>query len=385
MRAFVGESLKKSLFLGTSIAGLLLAGQAMAQQGDGNETVIVTGTRVQGMTAADSAAPIQVLGSDALTRSSGSQDLRQSLGQTVPSFTSQNFGGDLSNLTRAANLRGLSPNDTLVLVNGKRRHLASAFATGTGGFGGNSAPDLSMIPTAALDHVEVLLDGAAAQYGTDAISGVVNLILKKRSSGGQILVTGGRRYNTEGDSYDYSINMGLPLFDKGYINLTFDKQYSNFVQLGGADSRLLDINGNEAVEGAIGVGATAGNNTFVANAQGVVPCTGGICIPLANRRGMRDYPRSNHENSSPEINQTVISYNAGYDFTDDLSIYSFGTWGHRYGVGMQNVRMPSQIIATPGSNQPCSAANPQGYLTASSTPDGLTAACYNGSLGTYYT
>ena len=108
MRAFTGESLKKSLFLGTSIAGLLLGGQAIAQQqGNANETVIVTGTRVQGMTAADSAAPIQVLGSDALTRSSGSQDLRQSLGQTVPSFTSQSFGGDLSNLTRAANLRGL--------------------------------------------------------------------------------------------------------------------------------------------------------------------------------------------------------------------------------------------------------------------------------------
>jgi iron complex outermembrane receptor protein len=367
------------LLLGTSIASLaLLMTPALAQNnnGAGQETVIVTGTRVQGMTAADSAAPVQVLGSDALTRSSGSQDLRQSLGQTVPSFTSQSFGGDLSNLTRAANLRGLNPNDTLILVNGKRRHMASAFATGGGGFGGNSAPDLSMIPTAALDHVEVLLDGAAAQYGTDAISGVVNLILKKRSSGGTILVTGGRRYNTQGDTYDYSINMGLPLFDKGYVNLTFDKQYSNFVQLGGPDSRLIGADGvTEAQEGRIGVGATATTNTFIANAQGVVPCSNGICIPLANRRGMRDYPRANHENTSPEINQTVISYNGGYDFSDDLQLYSFGTWGHRYGIGMENVRMPSQIIATPGSNQPCSATNPQGYATASSTANGLTAAC----------
>jgi len=374
---------RHALLLGTSIASLaLLMTPALAQNnnGAGQETVIVTGTRVQGMTAADSAAPVQVLGSDALTRSSGSQDLRQSLGQTVPSFTSQSFGGDLSNLTRAANLRGLNPNDTLVLVNGKRRHMASTFATGGGGFGGNSAPDLSMIPTAALDHVEVLLDGAAAQYGTDAISGVVNLILKKRSSGGTILVTGGRRYNTQGDTYDYSINMGLPLFDKGYVNVTFDKQYSNFVQLGGPDSRLIGADGvTEAQEGNIGVGATPGNNTFIANASGVVPCSGGICIPLANRRGMRDYPRANHENSSPEINQTVISYNAGYDFSDDLQLYSFGTWGHRYGIGQENVRMPSQIIATPGSNQPCSPTNPQGYLTASSTANGLSAACYNGT------
>src|SRR6185312_8765504 len=91
--------------------------------------------------------------------------------------------------------------------------------------------------------------------------------------------------------------------------------------------------------------------------------------------GMLDYPRANHENSSPEINQTVISYNAGYDFSDDLSLYSFGTWGHRYGKGQENVRLANQIIATPGSNQPCSASNPQGYATASSTADGLTAAC----------
>ena len=118
-------NVKHSLLLGTSIATLaLLALPALAQNNNngGNETVIVTGTRVQGMTAADSAAPVTVLGSDALTRASGSQDLRQSLGQTVPSFTTQAFGGDLSNLTRAANLRGLSPNDTLVLVNGHRRH-----------------------------------------------------------------------------------------------------------------------------------------------------------------------------------------------------------------------------------------------------------------------
>ena len=374
---------KHSLLLGTSIASLaLLAAPALAQSSNASqETVIVTGTRVQGMTAADSAAPVTVLGSDALTHGSGSQDLRQSLGQTVPSFTTQSFGGDLANLTRAANLRGLSPNDTLVLVNGHRRHMAAAFSIGGGGFGGNSAPDLSMVPTAALDHVEVLLDGAAAQYGTDAISGVVNLILKKRSSGGTAQVTGGRRYNTEGDQYDYSVNIGLPLFDKGYVNLTFDKQYSNFVQLGGPDSRLIGADGvTEAQEGLIGVGATAGNNTFTPNAQGVVPCSGGVCIPLANRRGEQNYPRSNHENSSPEINQTTASFNAGYDFSDNLSLYSFGTWGHRYGIGMENVRQPNQIIATPGSNQPCSPTNPQGYATGSSTNNtdatsGTTASC----------
>ena len=366
MRTPSGLIAKQSLLLGTSIVGLLFGGQAVAQQGNGNETVIVTGTRVQGMTAADSAAPITVLGSDALTQSSGSMDLRQSLGQTVPSFTSQAFSGDLGLLTRAANLRGLSPNDTLVLIDGHRRHQTSGFQTGSGSFGGNSAPDLSMIPTSAIVHVEVLLVGAAAQYGTDAIAGVVNIILKKKSAGGEALATGGRRYNTEGDQYDYSFNLGLPLFDKGYVNLTMEKQYSNFVQLGGPDSRFYGPdNVTAAPEGRIGFGATATNNTFAPDpTTGIVPCSSGVCVPLATRQATVHYPRSNQENSSPEINQTTVSYNAGYDFSDTFSIYSYGTWGHRYGIGMENYRLPSQNIAAPGSSQPCSATNLQGYNTA---------------------
>src|SRR6185437_10562077 len=95
--------IKQSLLFGSSIAVFALAsGAVFAQQsggGNSTETVIVTGTRVQGMTAADSAAPIQVLGTDALTHGTGSTDLRQQLGQTVPSFTAQQFGGDTANLT----------------------------------------------------------------------------------------------------------------------------------------------------------------------------------------------------------------------------------------------------------------------------------------------
>src|ERR1700754_731053 len=116
MRTSFRPNFKQSLLIGTSIAAFVAA-PAMAQNnaGGGNETVIVTGTRVQGMSAADSSAPITVLGSDALTRGAGSADLRQAIGQTVPSFTAESFGSDLGNLTLSAALRGLSPNDTLVL------------------------------------------------------------------------------------------------------------------------------------------------------------------------------------------------------------------------------------------------------------------------------
>src|SRR6185437_15425048 len=137
-------SFKQSLLVGSSIAAFAVyAGPAFAQaQANAAETVIVTGTRVQGMTAADSAAPITVLGADALTHGTGSPDLRDALGQTVPSFTAQQFGGDTANLTLSAALRGLSPNDTLVLVNGKRRHYTGNLHVDAGGFAaGSNAPD----------------------------------------------------------------------------------------------------------------------------------------------------------------------------------------------------------------------------------------------------
>src|ERR1700760_290982 len=233
---------KQSLLVGSSIAAFV-AVPAMAQQNNSQETVIVTGTRVQGMTAADSAAPITVLGSDALTKGTGSTDLRQALGQTVPSFTAQQIGFDTAALTLSAALRGLSPNDTLVLVNGKRRHYTGNLHVDGGNFAsGSSGADISLIPEAAVDHVEVLLDGAAAQYGTDAIAGVVNFILKKKSSGGTLSATMGRDFeggkSERGDNYNVSFNMGMPLFDRGFINVTVDKSFSDFTHLGGCDRRV---------------------------------------------------------------------------------------------------------------------------------------------------
>src|SRR6202041_2899640 len=125
-------------------------------------------------------------------KGTGTTDLRQALGQTVPSFTAQQFGGDTANLTLSAALRGLSPNDTLVLVNGHRRHYTGNLHVDGGNFAsGSSSADLSLIPSASIDHVEVLLDGAAAQYGTDAIAGVVNIILKNKSSGGTLSASAG--------------------------------------------------------------------------------------------------------------------------------------------------------------------------------------------------
>lgn len=363
--------LRKSLLFGASaLSWAVFGSSAFAQStGQGNETVIVTGTRVQGMTAADSAAPITVVGSDALVHGTGSSDLRQQLGQTIPSFSAQQFGFDTADLTLSAALRGLSPNNTLVLVNGHRRHYSGNLHVDGGDFtSGSDAADISLIPSAAIDHVEVLLDGAAAQYGTDAIAGVVNIILKNKSSGGSFSATAGDYYDrggvdtangvkAGGTKYDLSYNMGLPLFDKGFANITIEKQYGNFTQNGGPDAR-------EAGVGANGLGLT----TLPDNC-----CGSGV--PLSVAQMMPGYPRTNPILALPEYQLTMAELNAGYNFTDDFEIYSFGTIGHKFAKAYENDRQPDRILATPGSDQPCNAANPDGYDQGSSTSNGLTPSC----------
>ncbi|MBS0282310.1 MAG: hypothetical protein JSR25_14165, partial [Proteobacteria bacterium] len=211
-----------------------------------------------------------------------------------------------------------------------------------------------LIPQAAIDHVEVLLDGAAAQYGTDAIAGVVNFILKKKSSGGSFSATGGRNYDRGGETYDFSYNMGLPLFDKGFVNVTLDKQYHNYTQQGGADARVTDT-------------SVVGNPLLTSGSSGGVP--------VSVLQQMAGYPRINPINGDAQYNLTMATVNAGYDFSDNVQLYGFGTWGHRVGKAYENVRMPGQNIASPGSSQPCSATNPNGYATGSDTADGLSPSC----------
>src|ERR1700683_506408 len=163
----------------------VLAETPTAGESDLDE-VIVTGSRQTGIKASDSAAPIQIVGAEAL-KASGAPDLMSALSTLVPSLQMQAFGFDMSGQTLQARLRGTSPNDVLVLINGKRRHTTANLAVDTGSpFQGAAGVDLNFIPLDAIDHVEVLTEGAAAQYGSDAIAGVVNIILKKNNSGGSV-------------------------------------------------------------------------------------------------------------------------------------------------------------------------------------------------------
>jgi len=283
--------------------------------------VIVTGTRQTGVTAADSAAPVQVVGSSALLKT-GSIDLASSLQTSVPSLNIDTTGGDMAALTIQAALRGLSPNDTLVLVDGKRRHTTSNLAVDGGSpYSGSATTDLSFIPVDAIDHVEVLTDGAAAQYGTDAIAGVVNVILKKNASGGVFDATAGEFYNGQGPTAGWGINKGMTLGDNGWLNVTLEERYHDSTYLGIGDRRFQDSNGN------------------------LLP---GLTFPEGNVTKAQDYPHENKVNGDPEFNLYNAEFNTGYDITPDLELYGFGTLGYRNAEHYENYRTPNKVCGESG-------------------------------------
>ena len=183
----------------------------------------VVGSRLPGRSAADAPVPVDVIDADGF-RNYGVRDMNNLLAATVPSYNvSQHAIGDANALVRPAKLRGLPPDSTLVLINGKRRHRGSAISTFTFGLAqGAHGVDIRSIPSVALKRVEVLRDGAAAQYGSDAVAGVLNFVLRDAPEGGTVEARWGQHYQGDGDLVNTSANIGLPLTDAGFANLSFE-------------------------------------------------------------------------------------------------------------------------------------------------------------------
>ncbi|WP_256262759.1 TonB-dependent receptor plug domain-containing protein [Pseudomonas gingeri] len=187
------------------------------------DRVIALGTRRNDATALTSAAPVDVLTSEEL-KQTGATSLNQALFQLLPSFNyPQNQSATRGQNPKGASLRGLAPDQTLVLINGKRRH-ASAVVNISGGvpFIGAQPVDLDMIPLSAIDHVEVLRDGASAQYGSDAVAGVVNIVLKERDTGGQLNTQLGKYSQGDGFSKTADGWYGIGLPGDGFLTLSFN-------------------------------------------------------------------------------------------------------------------------------------------------------------------
>jgi iron complex outermembrane receptor protein len=245
--------------------------------------VIVTGTRSDSRTESSSLTPIDVVSAKVLQQS-GTNDLPTALARIIPSL---NFprpaAADTADTQRPAQLRGLSPDQVLVLVNGKRWH-AGAILLNNGVIGrGSQSVDLNTIPVSAIDHIEVLRDGASAQYGSDAIAGVINIILKKGAKGGDVEVTGGQYSAGDGRQWQGSADFGIPLGDdKGWLRLT--------VQNGNEDATNRAQPDNRAGYTGLGV---------------------------------------NYRQGDPAVHDTNVLLNAQYDITPDVQFYAFGHFGRR--------------------------------------------------------
>lgn len=283
------------------------------------QSVIVTGTRVSGIKALDSAAPIQVVGGDELQRTPSTPDLIQTLATTVPSLdTTTGGGGDLSNLTLQAALRGLSPNDTLVLVDGKRRHTTANIGVGaTGEFTGGAGADLNFIPVDAIDHIEVLTDGAAAQYGSDAIAGVINIILKKGYQGGNLQASYGAYEDGGGKTDDVTGNIGFQPYEGAYFNLTGEFRNHGYTVRDEPLDYVLDPSSTSGLYPVAGLQPIDSN---VLNAPG---------WPVLNRIG-----------GDSEYDLKLAEFNSGFRLGDDVEFYSFGTYGQKAASSIQNYRLP---------------------------------------------
>ena len=236
--------------------------QSLAQEAADQDTdvvklgeVVVIGSRVPTRSAHDSPVPIDVIEGTSM-RNYGVRDMNSLLRATVPSYNvNQQPIGDAATLVRPANLRGLPPDSTLIMVNGKRRHRGSVLTFLGGGISdGSHATDLAAIPAIALKRVEILRDGAAAQYGSDAVAGVMNFVLKDAPDSGTVEARWGKYYAGDGDTSSIAANLGVPLdlpfIQSGFANFSFEYGSSDWTDrsVQRNDAQGLINAGNKSVQ-----------------------------------------------------------------------------------------------------------------------------------------
>ena len=236
--------LPRAAALLSSCAMLAMAVPAMSQEATSSAAgeeptgaIIVTGTRSQGTSPTESLSPVSVVGAESLTQQAA-PTLTDALTNIAPSINTQRFPiADGTAFVRPVSLRNLAPDQTLVLVNSVRRHRSALVNLQTEPFGtvnqGAQAVDFSLIPSIAIERLEVLRDGASAQYGSDAIAGVVNIILRE-DAGVHLTAQYGEAYEGDGENYSIAGNVGFDLSDRGFISLSLEYVDSQITSRGSA-------------------------------------------------------------------------------------------------------------------------------------------------------
>jgi len=288
------------------------------------EDIIVTGTRQLGRTKAQSPAPVDVISASDL-QATGEQNVFDALNKVLPSLDLPPVGFDTAGLVRSIRLRGLSPDDVLVLIDGKRRHVSANINADIGPVGGSDPVDLDMIPISLIDHIEVLRDGAAAQYGSDAIAGVINIILKHADHGGSAYAQEGATYVQDGFTNNLGGSIGTSLGGNGFFDLGADYRYHDHTNRDGA---FPGVNGPNGTGTDLATAVTIPNLKTVSQIEG-----------------------------DPRYNLASVGYNTGYT-VGPTTLYSFGTYAYRHSEAFENFRDPN----TSGTYLPGS--GPFGNLTA---------------------
>ncbi|HWA61792.1 MAG TPA: TonB-dependent receptor [Caulobacteraceae bacterium] len=324
-------------------AGLAHAETSSASEASSMDELVVTGSRAAPRSRLDTVAPVDVVPSAQLTQH-GNTELAQTLATVLPSLNfTRPAVTDGTDTIRPATLRGLSPDETLVLVNSKRRHLASLVnLNGSIGYG-SGATDLNTIPTAAIGTVEVLRDGASAQYGSDAIAGVINLRLREARSGGEVSVTVGQydtdvhykvnapvvpgvtlpthRHLTDGETTTIDGWSGLPLGAGGFLTVSGEAKVQQHTTRAGPDPRPQYT--------------TAGTDPRELG-----------------------FNRFDNWYGDPKLSQYTLFANAGYDLAGGVRLYGWASFQYRDAISAANFRRALQSNA--GSN--IQSVYPNGFL-----------------------
>lgn len=289
-----------SLAVAAAVATPVVNAQEEEAQQDSVEEVVVLGSRsAKARSAADSPVPVDVISGEEFAALGNGADITDNLKALVPSYTATPATGDGSAFIRPTSLRGMSPDQTLVLVNGKRRHRSSLvqfFAPAAGN--GSHGVDVGMIPSIGLKNIQVLRDGAAAQYGSDAIAGVMNFELNDADEGGHVEVTYGEFYEGE-SSLKVGANLGFRLTDNGFLNAS------------------VEFSDNDALSrGVIRPDAQALVNAGV---QGV-----GADTPFGDAPFTQTWGR-------PETQALRFAWNSGITLDNGMELYSFGNYADTEG------------------------------------------------------
>ena len=283
------------------------------------ESVVVVGTRSIGRRALQAPVPIEVVNREQLSLT-GQSETGRVLQMLVPSF---NFPSstisDGTDALRPATLRGLGPDQTLVLINGKRRHKSALLHVNSSVGRGTAGTDFNAIPAAAIERIEVLRDGAAAQYGSDAIAGVINIVLKDDTDKGDVNIYWGQTYEADGDTWRGNGNYGTKVGDSGFLNLTVEwRERYRTNRAGFTGTRQYDwVEANS--------GSPPDATLEVKDANGNV--TGEK--PVWFDRREYHFNRKNFRVGDSDSAQKVGVYNFGLPLTEGLELYSFGSYATR--------------------------------------------------------